>query len=120
MLSQQWCIVKGRQSKIIHPEIKEKNSPFMMNDVRVLKATFFIVFVLGITFAFFVGFFLDLYGLNIEKVSNTKVRVFSPFPFEHHMELPIEQDNKESLELTIRKADVEPSGKTFNFKVLSY
>lgn len=111
MFGQQWCIVNGHQSKSSHPDTKGNSSSFIMNDVRVLKATFFIVFVLGITFAFFVGMFLDLSRLNVEKVTNTKIRVFSPFPFEHHMEAPIDQDYKESLELSIRKADLEPSGK---------
>lgn len=79
-----------------------------MSDVRVLKATFVIVFILGISSSIFLPLFLSYFK---SSPPNTKVRVFSPIPFENNMEMPFEnsENTKESLEL--RKADIEPSGK---------
>lgn len=81
-----------------------------MSDARVLKATFVIVFILGVTCSIFVTLFLSYFK---SSHSNTKVRVFSPIPYENNMEIQFENSghSKEILELSVRKADLEQSGK---------
>lgn len=79
-----------------------------MSDSRVLKATFVIVFILGISSSIFIPLFLSYFTSSL---SNTKVRVFSPIPFEHNTEIQFENSETTEDGLELRKADIEPSGK---------
>uniref|UniRef100_A0A1B6L271 Protein adenylyltransferase Fic n=1 Tax=Graphocephala atropunctata TaxID=36148 RepID=A0A1B6L271_9HEMI len=114
MYLHRWCVAKCNQVKIVCQRTNEKFSFFIMNDVRMLRATFVIVFILGITCSIFISLFLDYFRTPKDSVPGTKVRVFLPFPFEHNMGILREggEITKESLELSIRKADIEPLAST--------
>lgn len=79
-----------------------------MSDARVLKATFVIVFILGISSSIFIPLFLSYFKSSLP---NTKVRVFSPIPFENNMDIQLENSENTEDSLELRKADIEPSGK---------
>ena len=109
MVMYQWCIVKGNELRRLYQQSSDKCSSLMMNDVRLLKAAFLFVFILGLVCSIFMTLFLDLFRTSSEPRANTKVKVFLPYPLENHIESHRE-NTKESLELSVRKADLEPSG----------
>lgn len=83
-----------------------------MNDTRMLKGTFILMFVLGIIFSVLISL-LSQYYTTFKDVKSTKVKVFSPLPFEHS-QLDIDSVLTENIEVSVRRGDMEPSGKICN------
>lgn len=112
MLTLKWCVLKGNQVRSVYHQSMGRCTTLIMSDARILKVTVAFVFILGITSSIFISLFLDYIKKSSGSDSNTKVRVFTPYPFDHSIGVPVEEHehSKEKLELTLRKADIELSG----------
>ncbi|XP_054277832.1 protein adenylyltransferase Fic-like [Macrosteles quadrilineatus] len=111
MVLQQWFVIKGNEIRSVCQQASNTCSSLMMNDVRVMKAAFLFVFILGIVCSVFLTLFLDHYRTSKRSIEDNKVKVFLPYPSENHM-VNHPDNPTETLELSVRKADVEPSAST--------
>lgn len=109
MYFQRWCVRKRNAIRDVIRSNSDWWKSYFMNDARLARVTFVFVFVLGVTFAVFLSFVSNYLSVFKEDtLRETKVKVFSPLPFESRPTFHIDE---EKLGLSIRKADVEPSGK---------
>lgn len=109
MYSERWCVRKRNELRSIFHNSIEWCKLCLMNDTRMLKATFILMFLLGIISSVLISF-ISQYYMTCKDVKSTKVKVFSPLPFEHS-QLDISLEN---IEVSVRRADMEPSGKIYN------
>lgn len=110
MYSERWCVRKRNELRSIFVNSIEWCKLCAMNDTRMLKATFILMFLLGIISSVLISL-LSQYYMTCKDVKSTKGKVFSPLPFEHSQ---LDIDSLEHIEVSVRRADMEPSGKINN------
>lgn len=105
MYSERWCVRKRNALRSIFHNSVEWCKLCVINDSRMLKGTFIFMFILGIIFSVIINL-LSQYYMTCKDVKNTKVKIFSPLPFEHSQP---DIDSLEKIEVSLRRADMEPS-----------
>uniref|UniRef100_A0A1B6DIV6 Protein adenylyltransferase Fic n=1 Tax=Clastoptera arizonana TaxID=38151 RepID=A0A1B6DIV6_9HEMI len=106
MYFHKWCVRKGIAIKsVVHRQFDKYTSHFM-NSARLSRLAFMLVFIFGVIFAAFIAFLFNYVGIYKELVIREKV--FYPLPFESKSMFTSVLD-EEKLQLSVRKANVEPS-----------